>query len=162
LGHYTTRAANAPRLQSILRVDECSIGIRVLIQVSPCSLVSTIEVARKGELLEGQSTRGIVREKAFEAEAVLVSRSTLAGAIVSDWHHHGERHLYGFLISGNLRLEFGSKGGKAVELDPGDFFHIPPGLIHRDVNPNNQRELRVASILLGAGPVVVNVRGPER
>jgi len=72
--------------------------------------MSGIEVARKAELLAGQSTPGILRERAFEAEGVLFSRSTVGGGVVSDWHHHGERHLYGFLISGHLRLEFGPKG----------------------------------------------------
>jgi uncharacterized RmlC-like cupin family protein len=123
--------------------------------------MSRIEVVRDGELLAGQSTAGILREKAFEAEGLLVSRSTVVGAVVSDWHHHGERHLYGFLISGRLRIEFGPKGEEAVVLNPGDFFHIPPTLIHRDVNPNNRLKLRVASMLVGRGPPVVNVEGPE-
>jgi len=122
--------------------------------------VSRIEVVRKAELLAGQSTPGILREKAFETEGVLFSRSTVAGAVVSDWHHHGERHLYGFLISGHLRLEFGSRGEESVDLHPGDFFHIPPGLIHRDVNPDKREELLVANILLGKGPTVVNAKGP--
>jgi len=120
-----------------------------------------IELVRNAELLAGQSTRGIVREKAFDVEGLLVSRTTVAGAAASDWHHHGERHLYGFLVFGRLRLEFGPKGEEAVEVNPGDFFHIPPRLIHRDVNPNKRRELRVASILVGKGPPVVNVKGPE-
>jgi uncharacterized RmlC-like cupin family protein len=122
--------------------------------------MSRIEVVRSTELLAGRSTPGILREKAFEAEGVLVSRSTVAGAVVSDWHHHGERHLYGFLISGHLRLEFGPNGEDAAELNPGDFFHIPPGLVHRDVNPDEQRELLIANVLLGKGPPVVNVEGP--
>jgi len=121
--------------------------------------MSRIEVVRKAELLAGKSTPGILRERAFEAEGVLVSRSTVAAGIVSDWHHHGERHLYGFLISGHLRVEFGSKGDDAVDLHPGDFFHVPPRLIHRDVNPNKRRELLVANVLLGKGPPVVNVNG---
>ncbi|HUI85727.1 MAG TPA: hypothetical protein VLY21_01060 [Nitrososphaerales archaeon] len=44
---------------------------------------------------------------------------------MSAWHHHGERHPYGFLISGRMRLEFGPNGRDAVELSPGDF-SIPP------------------------------------
>ena len=119
-----------------------------------------ITVVSKDELLAGQSTPGIIREKAFEAGGVLVARSTVSSGVVSDWPHHGERHLYGFLISGRLRLEFGSKGQEAVELSPGDFFQIPPKLIHRDVNPSKRRELRVANILVGRGPPVVNVNGP--
>jgi uncharacterized RmlC-like cupin family protein len=123
--------------------------------------MTRIEVARKAELIAGQSTPGILREKAFEADGVLFSRSTVGGGVVSDWHHHGERHLYGFLISGRLRLEFGPKGKGAVDLHPGDFFHIPPGLIHRDVNPNKRRRLLVANILLGKGTPVVNVKGSK-
>lgn len=123
--------------------------------------MSKIEVVRKDELRAGQSTPGILREKAFEAEEVLVSRSTVAGAVVSDWHHHGHRHLYGFLISGHLQLEFGPKGKEAVVINPGDYFHIPPGIIHRDVNPDKLRRFQVAGILLGKGLAVVNVRGPE-
>ena len=122
--------------------------------------MARIEVARKAELRAGLSTPGILREKAFEAEGVLFSRSTVGGGVVSVWHHHGERHLYGFLISGHLRLEFGPQGKEAVDLHPGDFFHIPPGLIHRDVNPE-RRKLLVANILLGKGPPVVNVKGPR-
>jgi uncharacterized RmlC-like cupin family protein len=106
-------------------------------------------------------TPGILREKAFEAEGVLVSRSTVAGAVVSAWHHHGARDLYGFLISGRLRLEFGRKGEDAVDLDPGDFFHIPPRLVHRDVNLSKRRKLLVANILIGRGPPLINMDGPD-
>jgi len=62
--------------------------------------------------------------KGFEGDGVLFSRSTVGG-VVSAWHHHGERHLYGFLISRRMRLEFGPNGRDAVELSPGDF-SIPP------------------------------------
>jgi quercetin dioxygenase-like cupin family protein len=127
----------------------------------PISIVPEIEVARKAELRPGQPTPGILREKAFEAREVLVSKSTVAGAVVSDWHHHGARHLYGFLISGRLRLEFGRKGKDGVDLNPGDFFHIPPWLVHRDVNLSRRRKVMVANILVGAGPPLVNVDGPD-
>ncbi|MDA4116406.1 MAG: cupin domain-containing protein, partial [Thaumarchaeota archaeon] len=95
------------------------------------------------------------------AEGVLFSRSTVGGGVVSAWHHHGERHLYGFLISGRMRLEFGPKGKDAVELSPGDFFSIPPGLIHRDVNMSKKRKVLLANMLLGGGPAVVDVKAPE-
>jgi len=119
-----------------------------------------IEVARKDDLRPGQSTPGIVREKAFEGEGVTFSRSTVAGGVVSGWHHHGARDLYGFLISGRLRLEFGRRGGDGVDLDPGDFFHIPPRLVHRDVNLSKRRKLLVATVLIGEGTPLVNVDGP--
>ena len=120
-----------------------------------------IEVVHKTGLTEGRSSPGILREKAFEAEGVIFSRSTVGGGVVSAWHHHGKRHLYGFLISGRMRLEFGPKGKEAVELSPGDFFSIPAGLIHRDVNMSKKRRVVLANILLGGGPAVVDVKAPE-
>ncbi len=123
-----------------------------------------IEVVRSSELKAGYSTPGIVREKAFESihRYIIVSRTRVAGGAVSDWHHHGTRHLYGFLEAGRMRLEYGVKGAGAVEVGQGDFFHIPPRLVHRDVNPNEQEELVVVSFLVGRGEPVINVKSPER
>ncbi len=42
--------------------------------------MARIEVVRKTGLTEGQSSPGILREKAFEGEGVLFSRSTSAAA----------------------------------------------------------------------------------
>ena len=81
---------------------------------------------------------------------------------MSDWHHHGTRHLYGFLEAGLMRLEFGLKGASAVEVGQGDFFYIPPRLVHRDVNPNREQELVVVNILVGRGEPVINVKSPKQ
>ncbi len=81
---------------------------------------------------------------------------------MSDWHHHGTRHLYGFLEAGRMRLEYGVKGAIAVEVEHGDFFHIPPRLVHRDVNPNREQELVVVNILVGRGGPVINVKSPKQ
>jgi len=70
---------------------------------------------------------------------------------VSDWHHHGTRHLYGFLEDGRMKLEYAVNGASAVEVGQGDFFHIPPRLVHRDVNPDNEQELLVVNFLVGKG-----------
>ena len=64
------------------------------------------------------------------------------------------------MVSGRLRLEYGPGGTEAVEVTPGDFFHIPPHLVHRDLNPDKGRGLVVVNILVGEGPAVVNVEGP--
>lgn len=120
----------------------------------------SIDVVRAGALLKGDSTQGILRAKAFESENVLFAQSRIAGGVTSAWHHHGDRDLYGFLVLGRLKLESGVGGKGSVELAPGDFFHIPVGLVHRDVNPEPSREAVVVNLLLGRGPVVVNVGGP--
>ena len=81
---------------------------------------------------------------------------------MSDWHHHGTRHLYGFLEARRMRLEYAVKGAIAVEVEQGDFFHIPPRLVHRDMNPNREQELVVVNILVGRGEPVINVKSPKQ
>lgn len=120
-----------------------------------------IDVVRESELKGSTSTRGITRDKAFESDDITFSHPRVPGGVVSDWHHHAARNLYGFVVSGRLRLEYGSKGEKVANLEPGDFFHIPPGLVHRDVNPDKKQEARIMNILLGKGLLVVEVSGPE-
>lgn len=119
-----------------------------------------IEVVRTGELTKGTTTQGIAREKAFETEDAVIARSRVAGGVVSGWHHHGTRDLYGFIVSGRLRVEQGERGTEFVEVGAGDFFHISIGLVHRDVNPDPRQEAVVVNILFGKGPTAVNVQGP--
>jgi uncharacterized RmlC-like cupin family protein len=122
--------------------------------------VPRIEVVRATDLKPGNSTRGIVRGRAFESGDVLVSQSRLDAGAISDWHHHGARRLYGFLASGHLRLEYGPNGTEAADVRAGDFFHVPPRLVHRDVNPSQDQGSVVVAILVGRGLPVVNVGGP--
>ena len=119
-----------------------------------------IDVIRYARLQPGSSTPGIVRENAFEGPGLAVARSRVAGGVTSAWHHHGERELYGFVSVGRLRLEYGPNGDRAVDLDTGDFFHIPPRLVHRDVNPSWDHETLIVQVLAGEGAKVVNVDGP--
>jgi len=126
------------------------------------SCLREIEVVRSSELRTGYSTQGIVREKAFESKNIVVSRTRVPAGAKSDWHHHGTRHLYAYMVSGRIQLEYGTIGTRAVEARPGDFFHIPPHLVHRDVNPDRKHELVVVNILAGRGVPVVNVEGPVR
>ena len=119
-----------------------------------------IEVIHVSGSKEGDSTRGIVRGKAFEKEDIVIGRSRVGGGVESAWHHHGVRDVYGFIVSGRLRFDFGKGGENSVEARMGDFFHIPVGLVHRDVNPDQRREAVVVNVMVGKGPPVVNVEGP--
>ena len=119
-----------------------------------------IEVVHGTDLKAGDVTDGIRRDKAFETDTVLVSQTRLDRGAISGWHHHGTHDLYGFLLSGRLRLEYGTTGSEAVTVSPGDFIHIPPGLVHRDVNPDRARGLIVVNILVGSGVRVVNLDRP--
>jgi len=120
----------------------------------------SIDIARSAELGAGYSTEGIIRKKAFESENIIFSQSQVLPGVVSGWHYHGTHHLYGYIVSGRLQLEYGIEGEKKADLDPGDFFHVPPNLVHRDVNPNRDRDLFVINILVGTGSAVINVDSP--
>ncbi len=125
------------------------------------SAMPRIEVVRKDRLTAGAVTQGIRRDRAFDHENVVVARSQIAVGTISNWHHHGTRHLYGFLASGRLRFDYGRDGKEAVELAPGDFFHVPPGLVHRDVNASQDEVAVVVNLSVGIGPAVGNVSGPQ-
>ncbi|MDX6473455.1 MAG: hypothetical protein QOK22_2271, partial [Gaiellaceae bacterium] len=53
----------------------------------------------------------------------------------------------------------GPGGRESTEVDEGGFFHVPAGLIHRDVNPLGEQQEIVLNVV-GNGPLVVNVDGP--
>jgi uncharacterized RmlC-like cupin family protein len=78
----------------------------------------------------------------------------------SGWHHHGTREVHGHVVRGRVRFEFGPGGKSTTEVDEGGFFHVPVGVVHRDVNPQNTpQELIIAFV--GEGPLVVNLEGPD-
>src|SRR5437660_11486573 len=97
--------------------------------------MATIEVVRSRELHRGDSTEGIVRERAFEDDRAVVGRSRISGGVVSAWHHHGTRHLYGFLVAGRIRFDSGPAGREFVALAAGPVVPMAPGLVHRAVKP---------------------------
>ena len=124
--------------------------------------MSKIQALRRDALPEAPSTPGIVRYLAFEGEGYLVVRSRADPGAISAWHHHGDYDVYGYILSGSERFEYGLMGKDAVVVGTGDFFHIPPHTIHRDVNPSPDEEQEALLFFRGSGPVVVNVDGPDR
>lgn len=93
----------------------------------------TIEVAE----LPGSAPSdyaGVAWRAAFERDGAQVGEVRIPPGTVGGWHHHGSRTLYGYVVSGKSALEFGPKAGQAAKLKAGDFFCVPAGLVHRDVN----------------------------
>jgi uncharacterized RmlC-like cupin family protein len=112
------------------------------------------------DLTPGDSTHGIVREVAFSTERALHVRGRVDGGVTSGWHHHGNREVLGYVVRGHLRFEFGPGGTESTDVGEGGFFHIPVGLVHRDVNPLDEPQEFVIAFV-GDGPLVVNLDGPE-
>ena len=123
--------------------------------------MARIEVVRGPDLRAWESTDGITRKRAFESKDFIIAQTRVPPGIISGWHHHAGRNLYGFLVEGRLHLEYGPRGKAVAEVGAGDFFHIPPGLIHRDVNPSSKQDAVVVNVLVGEGETVVNVGDPE-
>jgi mannose-6-phosphate isomerase-like protein (cupin superfamily) len=122
--------------------------------------MSLIDIARSAELGAGRSTEGIIQKMAFESGNPIFSRSQVLSGVVPGWHHHGAYHLCGAIVSGRLQLESGIEGKKKADLSPGDFFRVPPNLVHRDINPNMDHDPFVVNILFGTGPPVISVDSP--
>ncbi len=109
---------------------------------------------KEHEIKESFNWRGL-----FETETDHVGEIRLAGGFTGVWHHHGKRTMYGYVVSGKANIEFGQNGKERAILSQGDFFHIPPGLVHRDVNPN-PGEAFILIFALGEGPSSFEVSGP--
>ena len=111
-------------------------------------------------LAPAAATPGLVRERAFDTERAMLIRARAEGGIASGWHHHGDREVLGHVLRGRVRFEFGPGGSESTEVEEGGFFHVPAGLVHRDVNPTDEPQETILS-LVGSGPLVVNVDGPD-
>ena len=111
-------------------------------------------------LSPGDETPGIEREVAFATDRGLLIRSRVEPGNMTGWHHHGDREVLGHVLRGRARFEFGPGGRSTTEVEEGGFFHVPVGLVHRDVNPEDVPQELIISFV-GDGPLAVNVGGPE-
>jgi uncharacterized RmlC-like cupin family protein len=110
-------------------------------------------------LTAGAATPGVVREVAYDTERATLMRARAEGRAATGWHHHGDRDVLGYVVRGRARFEFGPGGRESTEVEEGGFFHVPARLVHRDVNPSEQPQEIVLTVV-GEGPLVVNVDGP--
>jgi uncharacterized RmlC-like cupin family protein len=113
-----------------------------------------------GKQVERDSKTNIARRSIFDTETDHVDEIRLAAGLVGGWHHHARRTMYGYVVSGKASMEFGKKGMERVDLSQGDFFMIPPSLVHRDVNPNKEDAI-ILIFNIGQGPTTQEVSGPE-
>ena len=90
----------------------------------------------------------------------MLVRARAEGGVASGWHHHGDRDVLGHVTRGRARFEFGPGGRESTDVETGGFFHVPSGLIHRDVNPSDEPQELILSFV-GTGPLVVNAEGPD-
>jgi uncharacterized RmlC-like cupin family protein len=123
-------------------------------------MTARITVVGPRDLPPGAATPGLSRRTAFDTEGATMMHATTDPGTASGWHHHGEHDVFGYVVRGTARFEFGPGGTGAAEVGTGELFHVPAGLIHRDVNPGETAQ-EIVLTLVGDGPLVVNVDGPE-
>src|SRR3954451_7869554 len=111
-------------------------------------------------LRAGAMTPGVTRELALDTPAATVMRARADAGASSGWHHHGAREVFGYIVVGRARFEFDVAGRESVEVETGGFFHVPASLVHRDVNPLDSPQ-EIVMTVVGNGPLVVNVDGPD-
>jgi len=123
--------------------------------------MSKIQAIQSNSLSKSPSTPGITRHLAFKNEESMILRSQTEPGKASGWHHHGNYDVFGYLVSGTARFEVGSNGEDSIFVEPGDFFHVPPHTVHREINPSPDEKNDVILFLQGNGPLIVNVDKPE-
>ena len=114
----------------------------------------------QGAPLERDPKGGISRRSIFDSPTDQIFQIRVTGGFTGGWHHHGKRTMYGYAVSGKFHMEYGKKGLEKAALSAGDFFQIPPGLIHRDVNPYKEDAI-ILIFNIGEGPGTQAVPGPE-
>jgi uncharacterized RmlC-like cupin family protein len=102
----------------------------------------------------------MIREEAVATDGMWAGLVRTEPNMASGWHHHGDYETTIYVVSGQLRMEFGAGGRDQEEAGPGDFIHVPRAVIHRESNPLDQ-EATLIVVRAGSGEPVVNVDGPE-
>jgi uncharacterized RmlC-like cupin family protein len=83
-----------------------------------------------------------------------------AAGVPSAWHHHDDNDSFGYVISGRLLLEFGAGGKESAEVGPGEAFHVPKNLIHRETTLGTEPGV-IFVVRVGRGEPFVNVEKPD-
>ncbi|MGA8664717.1 MAG: cupin domain-containing protein [Thermoplasmata archaeon] len=116
---------------------------------------------RRRTALRGRSVRRGVRSAVGVRNRIGTGRRDPGGrGARSPWHHHGTRTLYGYAVAGALTFEYGPGGHEQIRVVAGEFFRIPPGLVHRDVNPGRVEAVLV-NVIHGEGLTTIDVEGPD-
>jgi uncharacterized RmlC-like cupin family protein len=115
-------------------------------------------VGRAPELVP--PTLGMERREILEDGNTWVGWVRADAGKVIDWHHHGDRDSYIYVVGGGITIEFGPGGREQLTASAGDFILSPARAVHREtMAPDATAEFFVVRV--GSGPQNVNVGGPD-
>lgn len=116
-----------------------------------------MEFVNPGDVEPDESTPGLSRQVMFETEHNVMVKSSVASGTSTGWHHHCDRHAFGYILTGTGSVEFGRAGNQQRDLSAPLSFHIPPGTVHRE---SAEADMEVVVNFVGSGPLVENVDTP--
>lgn len=119
-----------------------------------------VRVVRSDDLVDADPTPGMHRQRAFEAPGLWAGLVHTEPGASSGWHHHGQHETSLYVVAGEMRLAFGPGGTAEVTAGPGEFLHVPAGVVHRESNPGDATSTAVIA-RAGRGAPTVNVDGPD-
>lgn len=120
-----------------------------------------IQVFRHGQgASETIQTSGMHREELISNPDAWVGMVTTEPNFVSGWHHHGDFDTYVYVISGEIKMEFGKSGKEHCIAKSGEVLFVPKGTVHRESNPGEEKQL-LFGVRMGKGAPVFNVDKPE-
>lgn len=121
---------------------------------------SKVAVFRPGEgSMQTAQTAGIQREELVSNPDAWVGMAYTQPGFTSGWHHHGDYDTYVFLVSGEVKFEFGRDGEESCVVKTGEVAHIPKNTVHRESNPGSGEQV-IFLVRVGKGAPVFNVDKP--
>jgi quercetin dioxygenase-like cupin family protein len=124
------------------------IGFAMTVHQKKDIAMSKLQALNANSLTEALTSPGIIRHIAFKGEGFQIIRARSNPGVISGWHHHGDYDVFGYVVSGTGRFESDPSGGDAINVSPGDFFHVPPHTIHA-INPSPNEEMSLSCFFRG-------------
>lgn len=115
---------------------------------------------RDNELRGAEGTPGLNRRVAFDADGHWFGHVEAKPETMSGWHHHGDNVTIGYVLEGEITLEFGPGGRERVEVNQGEYFEVPKHLVHREGNMSSDTA-QIVLARVGEGSVVFPLDGPD-
>lgn len=126
-----------------------------------------LQVVRASELtLDPSQTPGMrryagVAAQTVGAENLWVGLVSLDPGVRSGAHHHGDAESGIYMIKGHARFRFGALLDRSIEAGPGDFVHVPPRVIHQEINLSDAEPIEMIVTRDHQKNVVVNLDLPQ-
>jgi uncharacterized RmlC-like cupin family protein len=119
-----------------------------------------VKVFRSGAgNMQTAQTPGMQREELVSTPNAWVGMVRTKPKFTSGWHHHGEYDTYVYVITGELKFEFGKDGKESCTAKTGEVAFIPKNTVHRESNPSADEQV-LFGVRVGKGAPVFNVDSP--